>query len=215
MQSRYRWVKRILRSVLRPVPFLFLRLTWGLQTSTNNFLDQANEDLFKPRGLYCLIMSLRPDDVPKDSIGVESVDTSSAALKWLGSDKASFRAKAAKFRDSSGITHGDVEMPETAPLIYPDTGYAELGRMKSATGKQVGEFSTYQKVVGNYFDKRAQAKYVRSQFILENKLFFGFANQGDRFLSNRHTSTLNPPSPRKKSPNSLPNTATRLTHPSP
>ena len=107
-------------------------------------------------------MSLRPNDMPKDNVGIEPVDTSSAALKWLDPNKASFRAK---FRNSSGTTHGEQEMPETAPLIYPDTGYSELGRDKSNKGHKITEFSTYQQVVENYFDKRAQAKYVRFQWL--------------------------------------------------
>ena len=127
--------------------------------STNTFLDRANELLFKPRGLYCLIMSLRPDDMAEGDVGVEQVDTSSVALKWLDPSKSSFHTK---LRTSSGTSRGETEMPETAPLIYPDTGYAELGRIKaSSSGVKIGEFSTYQKVVGNYFDKRAQARYVR------------------------------------------------------
>jgi len=109
-------------------------------------------------------MSLRPDDTPKDknNVGIQAVDTSSTALKWLDPDKTTFFA--AKLRDSSGTTHGEAEMPETAPLIYPDTGYSELGRIKSHSGQKIGEFSTYQKVVENYFDKRAQAKYVSFVF---------------------------------------------------
>ncbi|TVY14994.1 hypothetical protein LARI1_G006932 [Lachnellula arida] len=124
---------------------------------TNTFLDQANELLFKPRGLYCLVMSLRPDDIPRDNVEVQSVDTSSAALKWLDPEKSTFRAK---LRTSSGTTHGEQEMPKTAPLIYTDTGYAELGKVKTNSGQHIGEFSTYQKVAENYFDKRAQAKYA-------------------------------------------------------
>ncbi|KUJ10558.1 uncharacterized protein LY89DRAFT_740267 [Mollisia scopiformis] len=128
---------------------------------TNKFLDQANDLLFKPRGLYCLVMSLRPDDVPKDNVSVQSVDTSSIVLKWLDPDSRHF---AATLRTSSGTTHGGEEMPETAPLIYPNTGYAELVKTNSNSSsnsqKIIGEVTSYQKVVENYFDKRAQAKYA-------------------------------------------------------
>ncbi|KAE8441998.1 hypothetical protein EG329_003934 [Mollisiaceae sp. DMI_Dod_QoI] len=54
-------------------------------------------------------------------------------------------------------------MSDTAPLIYPKTGYTELGHVHtngSEAKEKIGGFSTYQKVVENYFDKREQAKYA-------------------------------------------------------
>ena len=150
-------------------------------------------------------MSLRPNDIPKGNIGVESVDSSSAALKWLDPNKSTFRAK---LRDSSGVTHGEAEMPETAPLVYPDTGYAELSKTAKVPGEQKsGEFSSYQKVVGKYFDKRAQAKYVRFVICV---FFFTLLTT---LVGDRHTSIPNLVLPRKRNLSSLPNTATRLIRP--
>lgn len=103
-------------------------------------------------------MSFRPDDVPKGDVAMESVDISKLALKWLSPPPSSFRAQAKNFRDSSGKTHGELEMPETAPLIYPDTGYAEIGKRTKDEDKP-SSFSK-RKVAAAYFDKRAQAKYV-------------------------------------------------------
>ena len=113
-------------------------------------------------------MSFRPDDVPKGEIALQEVDTSKEALKWLSPPTSAFRANASKFRSSSGVTRGAPGLPESAPLIYPETGYAEIGKSKS---KEVEEaenkadsYST-RKVVQEYFDKRAQAKYVSGLFI--------------------------------------------------
>lgn len=144
----------------------------------NSYLDQANELLFKPRELYCLVMSFRPDVVPNGDVAIEPVDTSKVALKWLSPPNSSFRMQASKLRDYSGKTRGEAEMPETAPLIYPDTGYAELGRRASkdatakedsSTEKKRSAFAEHRKVAEAYFDKRAQAKYVSALLIFRNR----------------------------------------------
>lgn len=117
-------------------------------------------------------MSFRPDDVPKGEAALETVDTSKHALNWL--DKSTTRAKSekSKYRTNSGITRGELELPETAALIYPDTGNVEIGRTiseepapkdaKKEGSKESKPSNPYsaRKVTQNYFDKRAQAKYV-------------------------------------------------------
>ena len=106
-------------------------------------------------------MSFRPNDTPKGDVSVTSVDTSSTtALKWLNESQPSV-ISAARYRKSSGVTHGEHELPETAPLIYPDTGYAEISKPKNLEeGKSRSSISSSRKVAAAYFDKRAQAKYV-------------------------------------------------------
>lgn len=126
---------------------------------SNNFLTKANDEIFKPRGLFCIVMSFRPDDVPEGDVGMAPVDTSNVALKWLDPPKSSIRMKANNFRASSGVTHGELEMPETAPLIYADTGYAEISKPKDEESTR-SSLSSSRKVAAAYFDKRAQAKYV-------------------------------------------------------
>lgn len=64
-----------------------------------------------------------------------------------------------RFKASSGATYGEMEFPETAPLVFP-----ELDRLANATGeeavrkrdklKKAGAFMT------DYYDRRAQAEYV-------------------------------------------------------
>ena len=113
-------------------------------------------------------MSFRPEVVPTGDVAVESIDTSTAALKRLGPPSSSFRTYASNFRVSSGTTRGEVELPETAPLIDPATGYAEISKInpvETENGKaketvKRSAFSQHKKVAAAYFDKRAQARYV-------------------------------------------------------
>lgn len=123
-------------------------------------------------------MSFRPEVVPAGDVAMESVDTSKVALKWLNPPTSSFRMYASNFRGFSGTTRGEIELPKTAPLVYPDTGYIEIGKTKSVesqNGIGNGEakrsaFSQHKKVAAAYFDKRAQAKYVsvREKFELQS-----------------------------------------------
>ena len=117
-------------------------------------------------------MSYRPEAVPTGDVAMEPVDTSKAALKWLKPPTSSFKLQASSFRASSGTTRGEIELPETAPLVYPDTGYAEIGKTKTVDAKddegggyekeakRSSTFAQHKKVAAAYFDKRAQAKYV-------------------------------------------------------
>ena len=113
-------------------------------------------------------MSFRPEAVPTGDVAVDSVDTSTAALKWLGPPSSSLGIYTSNFRVSSGTTRGEEELPETAPLIYPDTGYVEMSKVNPVATQNCtanesvkrSAFSQYKKVAAAYFDKRAQAKYV-------------------------------------------------------
>ena len=105
-------------------------------------------------------MSFRPDDVPKGEIALQEVDTTKDALKWLDPPTSTLRAKTSKFRDSNGLTRGETALPESAPLIYPDTGYAEIGNREEEDNEAKTTTYSKRRVVQTYLDKRAQAKYV-------------------------------------------------------
>ena len=105
-------------------------------------------------------MSFRPEDIPKGEVALQEVDTSKDALKFLNPPTSAFRAKTSKFRDSSGLTRGETALPESAPLIYPDTGYAEIGDRDEEDNEEKNSSYSKRRVVQTYFDKRAQAKYV-------------------------------------------------------
>lgn len=51
-------------------------------------------------------------------------------------------------------TRGDVEIPESAPLIFPDLGQDEEAIIKQSVWKEK------MALAGDYMDRRAQAKFV-------------------------------------------------------
>ncbi|KAJ4327647.1 hypothetical protein N0V84_001897 [Fusarium piperis] len=122
------------------------------RTRTNAFLDKANNEFFGPRGLYCLIMTYSPEsDKPHEAPDVSStIATSlnpSTSQKMFG-----------KLKESRGKTHGEVELPEAAPLVFPvlEEPTATSDAPKTTKEKLEGT----QNYVRDYFDKRAQAKFA-------------------------------------------------------
>ena len=103
---------------------------------TNKFLDQANRDIFIPKGLFALIVTYNSGNSDRAEIGTKTVDLGALAMAKYGdafvssekpetknakADKMeNMRAKMRQFRVSSGQTHGEAEIPVTcAPLIFP------------------------------------------------------------------------------------------------
>lgn len=118
----------------------------------NTFLNQMNEVLFKPRGLYALVMGFKPNmDRPVD---VVSIDTDSDALVTQHeTHTSSARDFGSKMKVAQGKTYGEVELGEVAPLIYPSLDAAAADPNSNA-------FKKASKFLANYADKRAQAKYA-------------------------------------------------------
>jgi hypothetical protein len=119
---------------------------------TNKFLNKINEQFFRPRGLYCLIMTWNPES-PNH---VENIDLNAT----IASRTTAESGMSSKFRSSDGNTYGDWQLPETAPLIFP-----ALDKLASQTGedaeKKQGKMAKSKDFVANYWDKRATAEYVR------------------------------------------------------
>lgn len=65
-----------------------------------------------------------------------------------------------KLRQSDGVTHGEWQFPETAPLVFP-----ALDKLASQTGedaeKKQGKMARSMDFVAGYWDRRATAEYVR------------------------------------------------------
>lgn len=90
-------------------------------------------------------MCYKPSDnllEPSDSIAKAVSNTS---------DDGNFRSK---FSRASGTTRSDLEFPEAAPLVFPDLDQIPDGDKPNAV-KRSGKF------LGEYFDRRAQARFVR------------------------------------------------------
>ncbi|KAJ5784799.1 uncharacterized protein N7503_010011 [Penicillium pulvis] len=118
---------------------------------TNNFFDQANEEFFKPRGLYCLVMTWYPEDPDTPAMSMDLQSTIA---------KATFRTDSLgrlerKFKRSDGKTYGNM-FPEVAPLVFPET---------ETVGDQLDPQEKFHKIkkkrdfIHGYLDKRAQATF--------------------------------------------------------
>ncbi|OCK86330.1 hypothetical protein K432DRAFT_421081 [Lepidopterella palustris CBS 459.81] len=122
---------------------------------TNSFLDEMNKKLFTPRGLYCLIMSFKPDASRPVSAG--QVNVNDSILKYHSEQGTSkIKNTMQGLRVASGKTYGEIEMPEAAPLVFP-----ALDQVLDADpdGKKPNAFKRGGEFVANYGDRRAQAKY--------------------------------------------------------
>lgn len=62
-------------------------------------------------------------------------------------------------RASSGDTYGDLEFPETAPLIFPGLDYLAAQTDEDAVSKR-NNLKKGREFVEDYLDRRAQAKFV-------------------------------------------------------
>ncbi|KAK4696315.1 hypothetical protein P7C71_g1578, partial [Lecanoromycetidae sp. Uapishka_2] len=123
------------------------------RSRTNTFLDKINDEFFRPRGLYCLVMTWDPDSaVTHSSIDVTSTITASLNHSG-GMDKIKNN-----LRSSSGTTYGEVDFPQAAPLIFP-----ALDNLAGQTGEEAirkrDKIKKKANFVDEYYDRRAQAKY--------------------------------------------------------
>jgi hypothetical protein len=75
------------------------------------------------------------------------------------SNNSSISRLGQQFRSSSGATYGELEFPESAPLVFP-----ALDELKHETGQEaVRKRDKLKQAAGflqNYWDRRAQAEYV-------------------------------------------------------
>jgi hypothetical protein len=110
-----------------------------------------NADFFRPRGLFCLIMTYKPDS--EDAYG--PVNTMSS----LASSANQPRGWSQKLGTSSGTTHGELQLPEAAPLSFP--ALDDIAADSSAEGaKKKNKLKEGGRFMADYFDRRAQAQYA-------------------------------------------------------
>jgi hypothetical protein len=117
----------------------------------NTFLDQMNEQLFRPRGLFALVVAYKPN--AKKAIEMGEYDAT-ASIAQYGNNEGWKQ----KMRASSGKNFGELNIGEVAPLMYPALEEAREG----ATEEQRGKWKKFEKFMGEYGDRRAQATYVSS-----------------------------------------------------
>ncbi|KAF2819714.1 hypothetical protein CC86DRAFT_126834 [Ophiobolus disseminans] len=120
---------------------------------SNNFLKQLNEGFFRPRGLYCLVMSF--DNTHKTTLTEEDL-VQNANL--VSTTKTGLKKYTNKIRASDGLS-GPVDFPNAAPLVSP--GLDWLAENGNADQKKKLQGSTkFCKIVADYYDRRAQADYA-------------------------------------------------------
>ncbi|OOO05728.1 hypothetical protein OAory_01072440 [Aspergillus oryzae] len=129
--------------------------TMDARRKTNSYFDKINEEVFRPRGLYCLLMTWKPES----SSTVTSFDLNSTVATSLDhGGSGAYNKMKHMFKSSHGNTYGDMPFPETAPLIFPDLdelaaqGVDGEARIKSAK-------SSRREFVADYLDRRSQAQF--------------------------------------------------------
>lgn len=104
-----------------------------------------NDELFRPRGLYCLILAYNPES--KNTLLQEDLNA------HFGNNTRS------EYRSNDGMT-GSIEFPTSAELVFP-------GLEDSSSDEQEGESSltgSFMKAFEGFKERRdlkAQRKYVR------------------------------------------------------
>ncbi|PTU22337.1 hypothetical protein P175DRAFT_0473151 [Aspergillus ochraceoroseus IBT 24754] len=124
---------------------------------TNTFFDKINEEFFRPRGLFCLVMTWDPES--SSTFTQFNLNTTISTAVEHGGPGFTNKLKH-KLKSSDGKTAGELPFPEAAPLIFPDLD-DDLGS-NAAEGKLKGT-KKRKEFVDNYLDRRSQAK-----FIMEN-----------------------------------------------
>jgi len=108
----------------------------------NTFLDLMNEHLFKPRGLFAMVMCFKPNATRP--IEVAEIDVDALVTQHETAPTSGLAAQ--------GKTYGEVELGEVAPLIYPSLDAAAADPNSNA-------FKRASKFLQEYGDRRAQAVY--------------------------------------------------------
>lgn len=123
---------------------------------SNNFFDKINEQFFRPRGLYCLVMTWKPESPS----AIERFDLNSAISTAIdGGGPGILKMMKHTFKSSDGMTYGGLPFPESAPLIFPDLD--ELAAQGGDLDAKLKKSNSHREFVGDYWDRRSQAKFVR------------------------------------------------------
>lgn len=140
----------------------------------NSFIDRVNQELFMPRGLICMVASFKqqlPGQSPTSVYKKDKLGLNEAAAKFNPDnyDEEHKMKWTDKIRVQSAKTT-EFELPEAAPLVYPNLEQAaqqvataedgQKGQVAALTEKmsRAGEWTQ------DYFDRRAHAKLVRYTF---------------------------------------------------
>ncbi|VUC35235.1 unnamed protein product [Clonostachys rosea] len=152
----------------------------------NTYLDRVNEEVFIPRGLVAMIMQFK-DEVPGQQSGPLGALSSSIQKTFFTKERLDMDQTAAKYgspdpnmsrisqgmnnmRLTNGKTYGVAELPESAPLVYPDLDQAihtlaaeDNGGDSQAQGSNssniMAKFKSAGEWTNDYLDRRSHAFY--------------------------------------------------------
>ncbi|KAF2815289.1 uncharacterized protein BDZ99DRAFT_372928, partial [Mytilinidion resinicola] len=116
-------------------------------TQINKYLLRMNEELFKPRRLYAMLMTFKPTS---DASNVD-VDISANILKSVYARNGGGRKKV---RSASGKSVGEAQMPECCPLVFPT-----LDAPGTTEAQKQGAFKRAGAFVSDYKDRKARAQF--------------------------------------------------------
>ncbi|KAK7445042.1 hypothetical protein CaCOL14_001740 [Colletotrichum acutatum] len=115
----------------------------------NNYLEVMNENFFKPRGLYTLIVKYKPSS----SEVVENIDLDHNITQAVeGSEKQSKWKKL--LHSGSSTTKSEAEIPEPAPLVFPQLDEMDEGQKQNMV-KKFGDS------ISKYYDRKATDRFKK------------------------------------------------------
>jgi hypothetical protein len=125
----------------------------------NHYLDEMNEKFFRPRNLYCIIMTWQPQDpafISQVNLQGNIQDTIHSDSNYASSGGPHSTGQKFKhnLRESSGKA-SEFEFPEMAPLIFPALDGAVLDSEVNQ-----GKLKRGKRFLDEYLDKRAHAKWA-------------------------------------------------------
>ncbi|KAK6433319.1 hypothetical protein LTR95_010502 [Oleoguttula sp. CCFEE 5521] len=137
---------------------------------TNTFLDRMNDELFKSAGCYAMIVKYKSDQEITESnsglfarFGIQSERVDFSSLNTIANSESTSKLSGgfAKLRLASGKTQGSVQLPDSAPLIYPAVDAVLTGaNPANETFKEKAHDA--KKFLAGYADRRAQLNYARN-----------------------------------------------------
>ncbi|KAF2796343.1 hypothetical protein K505DRAFT_300412 [Melanomma pulvis-pyrius CBS 109.77] len=115
---------------------------------TNTYLDKMNDALFRPHGLFCMLMTYKPDAQSSS----EPVMTAGLISKTITPSDSKFKEQIKMFKLTTGKSKGEMELPEAAPLVYP--------ALEKVMEQETKTFKSSSQFVADYMDRRSAAKYA-------------------------------------------------------
>ncbi|OOF94179.1 hypothetical protein ASPCADRAFT_397846 [Aspergillus carbonarius ITEM 5010] len=116
----------------------------------NKALDRLNDEFFRPRGLYCLVMTWDPTSFSART----NVDVTTTIQNTINTQGKMSH----KFQSSNGVTNG-MESIQTAELIFPGLDYLATATKDEQKGFKK-KMERGKGFLDDYMDRRAQAKFV-------------------------------------------------------